>query len=273
MTVGAVGAVGPGSALGHRFEPFGSQHLVLLGLFVAGAVGVVLLGRAQRGRRSARVTGRVLAVLLTAVAVPGQVLQLTPGDFDLGTSLPLQLCDLAWVAAVCGLRTHRPLPVALTYYWGLTLTVQGILTPSLAEAFPDPRFLVFWGMHLLVVWSALYLTLGLGLGPGWRGYAWSVLVTAGWAVLVYAFDVACDVNYGYLVHKPASASLLDPLGPWPVYLLAGLVILLAGWALMTWPWVAARARAGADRAGPDVGSLTGCEARTPSSRSARPRRR
>ena len=37
-----------------------------------------------------------------------------------------------------------------------------------------------------------------------------------------------DVNYGYLNGKPASASLLDLLGPWPVYVFASLGVLLAG---------------------------------------------
>jgi hypothetical integral membrane protein (TIGR02206 family) len=225
-----------------RFQPYSAQHLALLVLFAAGAVAVVLLGRAQRGTTSARVTSRVLAVLILCVTIPSQAYQLTPGDYDLATSLPLQLCDLAWVAAVSGLWSHRSLPAALTYYWGLTLTAQGILTPSLAEAFPHPRFFAFWAMHLLVVWSALFLTLGLGLVPGWRDYRLSVAVTAAWALLAYLFDVALDVNYGYLVHKPGSASLLDPLGPWPVYIVASLGILLAGWALMTWPWVVAARR-------------------------------
>lgn len=236
------------------FEPYSGQHLTLLGVFVLGAVGVVLLGRAQRRSRSRQVTtGRVLAVLLCCVTVPGQAFQLTPGDFDLDTSLPLQLCDLAWVAAAWGLWTHRPLAVALTYYWGLTLTVQGVLTPSLAEAFPHPRFFAFWGMHLLVVWSALYLTLGLGLGPRWRDLRSSVAVTAVWAVVVYVVDVLLEVNYGYLVHKPGSASALDPLGPWPVYLVVGAALLVGGWALMTWPWNR-RGRRVAGRVGPGAGA-------------------
>jgi hypothetical integral membrane protein (TIGR02206 family) len=236
-----------------RFQAFTGQHYAVLVLLVVGAVALVRLGRARRGTPGGRRTGRVLAVLLTCVTVPSQVYQLTPGDYELGTSLPLQLCDVAWVAAVWGLWTHRPLAVALTYYWGLTLTVQGVVTPSLAEAFPHPRFWAFWGMHLLVVWSAFYLTLGLGLGPRWRDYRRAAAVTAGWAVAVYVVDVALGVNYGYLVHKPASASLLDPLGPWPVYLVVAAAVLLGVWALMTWPWAALAGGSRPGRAEPRPG--------------------
>jgi hypothetical integral membrane protein (TIGR02206 family) len=128
-------------------------------------------------------------------------------------------------------------PTALTYYWGLTLSVQGVLTPSLTQLFPSPRFFTFWAMHFLVVWSALYLTIGLGLGPRWREYRVAVLVTLVWALVVFGFDKLVDGNYGYLVHKPASASLFDLLGPWPVYLLASTALLIGVWALMTLPWV------------------------------------
>lgn len=227
-----------------RFEAFSGQHFGLLALFVAGAVGLVALGRMQRRSSSARLTSRVLAVAVACVAVSSQAFQLTPGDFDPATSLPLQLCDLASVTAVWALWSHRSLPTALTYYWGLTLTVQGVLTPSLAEEFPHPLFFAFWALHFLVVWTALFLTFGLGLGPRWRDYRMTVVVTLAWAVVVYLVDVTWDLNYGYLVRKPASTSLLDSMGPWPVYLLVAQGILLAGWALMTWPWVAARRRTG-----------------------------
>ena len=221
--------------LAARFDTFGGRHLALLGLFVVGAVAVVLLGRSQRGSDPTTFR-RGFAVAVACVAVPSQAFQLTPGDFDLGSSLPLQLCDFAWLTATWALWTRAPVPTALTYYWGLTLTVQGIVTPSLAQQFPHPRFLAFWAMHLLVVWAALYLTLGLGQGPRWREYRVAVLVTLVWAVVAYGFDVVLDVNYGYLVRKPASASLFDPLGPWPVYLMVATGLLLAVWALLTWPW-------------------------------------
>lgn len=223
--------------VGGRFQPFGSEHFLIIGLFLAGAVGVVLLGRSQRGTERARRFSRAFAVVIPCLAVPSQVYQLTPTDFSLGSSLPLQLCDLAWMTAVWALWTQHRVPVALTYFWGLTLSVQAIITPSLNDVFPDPRYFIFWGMHFLIVWAALYLSFGLGLGPRWREYRVTVAATVVWAMLVFVIDRMLGANYGYLDHKPESESLLDLLGPWPVYVFAAFAIVLAGWALMTWPWV------------------------------------
>ncbi|MEO7350988.1 MAG: TIGR02206 family membrane protein [Marmoricola sp.] len=225
-----------------RFESFSGQHVALLVLFVAGAVVLVLLGQRHRSTSSSRLTRRLLAIGVVCAAVPNQLYVLSPGVFRPGSAVPLELCDLAWMTAVWALWTRSPLPTALTYYWGLTLTVQGVVTPSLGHVFPEPQYFVFWAKHLLVVWSALYLTLGLGLGPTWREYRLAVGLTAVWAVVVYAFDKAFDANYGYLVHKPESASLLDAFGPWPAYIVVSMGILVAGWALITWPWVVAGRR-------------------------------
>lgn len=226
-----------------RFEVFGPSHQVALLLLLAGVVAILLFGRRHRATELAEQVGRGLAVVVLAVTVPLQALYFTPGYWDPDKTLPLQLCDLASVVAVYALWTRRRWAAALTYFWGLTLTSQAIITPDLAAGFPDPIFVLFWAMHLLVVWAAVYLVWGLGLGPSWRGYRIALVVTAVWAVTVFAFNVAAGTNYGYLNAKPSAASALDLLGPWPWYLLAEVAIVSAFWALITLPWAA---RAGAD---------------------------
>jgi hypothetical integral membrane protein (TIGR02206 family) len=224
--------------LAARFHSVTGQHFAILALFAIGCPVVIWLGRRQRGSVTEARSRRLFAGAILVVAIPLQILQFLPADWDLGTSLPFALCDLAWVASAYALWTRSWWAVALPFYWGITLTSQGIITPSLGETFPDPRFFGFWAHHFLVVWAALYLTWGLGLRPTWRGYRLTVIATAVWAAAAYAFNVIADTNYGYVNHKPSSASILDLLGPWPWYVLAEIAIVIVLWAAMTWPWAA-----------------------------------
>lgn len=229
-----------------RFEAYSGQHLMLGALFVAGLALVVLWGRSHRGTEAELRARRSFAMATALVGLGMQAYQLTPEDFVLATSLPLQLCDVATVTAVIALWTRSPRAAAFTYYVGLTLSLQGIITPSLAETFPHPRFFGFWALHFLVVWAAAYLTFGLGIRPTWRLYRFAAAATATWAVTVFAFNVVVGTNYGYLNRKPPVASVLDLLGPWPWYLVAEIVIVLTVWAvLLTWPWTRARRPAAA----------------------------
>lgn len=224
----------------NRFEAFGTSHLLMLAIFVVGIPLLVRHGRRVAGTPAEDRSRRVFAVAIVATAVPLQVLQLLPGDWDFATSLPLQLCDLAWMASAYALWTRRPWACALTYFWGLTLTSQALVTPGLVQDFPHPRFIGFWAMHLLVVWAAVHLTAGLRVRPTWRLYRSTVAVTLVWAVTVMAFNVAFGTNYGYLNGKPGTGSLLDLLGPWPWYVVTEITLVTGVWALITLPWTGVR---------------------------------
>lgn len=221
------------------FETFGPSHLIMLAVFVLGLWPVVVLGRRVRDTPGEMRTSRIYAVLIPCFTIPLQVIDFLPGNYDLQTTLPLQLCDFAWIAAVVALWTHRTTPVALTYYWGLALTTQALITPALNSNFPDPKFLAYWGMHLLIVWAAVFLTWGLGLQPTWRDYRRTVAITAAWAVMVFGVNLALGTNYGFLNRKPAT-SILDLLGPWPLYVVVEVALVAGVWALMTWPWERSR---------------------------------
>src|SRR5680860_1418663 len=225
-----------------EFETFGTSHLVMLIVFALGIWPVVRIGRGHRGTDAAVRFSRAFAVAIPLFTLPLQIIDFTPGEFDFATTLPIQLCDLAWLAATYALWTHRRYAVALTYYWGLILTSQGLLTPALVNDFPSPKFVAFWGVHLLIMWAAIYLTWGLGLRLTWRGFRSTVLTTLVWAVSVFTFNAITGTNYGFLNRKPSTPSLLDLMGPWPVYVVVEIGVVLLVWALITWPWVSASRR-------------------------------
>ena len=229
-------------SLASQFSAYGPSHWGVIAVFVIGAWLLVLIGRRQtepQARRFGRVLGAVTAVIYGA----SLIYTLNPPTID--GSVPLQLSDLATVVAAYAFWSQRHWAFALTYYWGLVLSTQALISPALnSPDFPNHEFLAFWALHLLVVWAAIYLTWGRRMRPDWRSYRFTVVVTAVWAAFTFAFDKIAGTNYGFLNHKPETASLLDLLGPWPVYIFIAATLICLVWALMTWPWERVRSRQG-----------------------------
>ena len=210
----------------------GPSQLAAIAVLMSGICAILMFARWAR-----RSTDRAFSIAIVAIALPMQLAQFTPKEWDFETSLPLQLCDWAWVAAAIALWTRSPLAATLTYLWGLTLTTQAIVTPTLTTPFPELRWWMFWAMHILVVWAAVYVLWAMKLYPTWRTYRLAVAVTLAWAVAMFIFNWALGTNYGYLNGKPPNApSAFDLLGPWPLYLIVEVAVVTAVWALLTWPW-------------------------------------
>ncbi|MBV8346422.1 MAG: TIGR02206 family membrane protein [Mycolicibacterium sp.] len=217
-----------------EFTPYGPSHWAVLAVFAIGAAALVWIGRRQ-SESQARLLRRVLAALTAAIYGAGLVYLLRSPT--IAASVPLRLTDLATVTAAYALWSQRPWAFALTYYWGLVLSTQALISPVLyAPDFPHYEFLEFWAIHLLVVWAAIYLTWGRRMRPQWRSYRIAIIATLLWAAVTFTFNKIAGTNYGFLNRKPATATLLDVLGPWPLYILTAGVIIAIVWALMTWPW-------------------------------------
>lgn len=226
-----------------EFTLYGSSHLVVLAMFVVVAAALVGLARRYGTTTGARRGERVAALVMVALWVGIVAYRVAVTWPDLPDAAPLHLSDLVSLSAAYALLSRRQWAFSLTYYWGLVLSTQALVSPVLrGPDFPARDFLVFWTTHLLVVWAAIYLTWGVRMRPGWRDYRRTVAVTACWAAGTMLFNALAGTNYGFLNSKPTTSSLLDVLGPWPVYLLPEIALILTAWALMTWPWTRSRTR-------------------------------
>jgi hypothetical integral membrane protein (TIGR02206 family) len=227
-------------SLAEDFEQYGPSHWGVIAVFIVGAVMLVWVGRRQTEYQARRL-GRILGALTAVIYAGILIYVLTPPSIEY--SVPLQLTDLATVAGAIALWSQRHWAYALTYYWGLVLSTQALISPALeGPDFPHYQFLAFWAIHLIVVWAAIYLTWGRGMRPTWRSYRIAVTVSAVWAAVTFTFNSVAGTNYGFLNRKPSTASLLDVLGPWPVYVFVATTLILLTWALMTWPWERIRHR-------------------------------
>jgi hypothetical integral membrane protein (TIGR02206 family) len=207
------------------FVPFGAAHVGALACVALVAGLLVLLVRARTGlAKSVRwvLAAGIVGLLSFELAVASR-----EGWLSWKTVLPLELCDAALVLAVATLLRPRRAPAEIVYFWAGSGTLVAMLTPELPWGFPRWEFVVFFGLHGLVLVAALVLVFGLGLRPR-PGAPWRMLgITAGWAAFVGLVNLVLGTNFMYLRHKPTVATPLDWMGPWPVYVgVCGIVALV-----------------------------------------------
>ena len=201
------------------------EHVVPLGLLVAVAVLLCVAARRAPGRWIDAVAVAI-AVVIVGAELSWQPYVLRNHAWSPATSLPIQLCDVGGFAAAAALLWRQLLLVEVAYFWGLGGTLQAVLTPDLREHFPSFPYIQFYLTHDLVILAALFLVIGLRLHPRPGAVRRVFLLTLAFAGLVGLIDLVSGGNYMYLRQVPAAGSLLNLMGPWPWYILAGAVMTL-----------------------------------------------
>lgn len=214
-------------------ELLAPEHLVALAVIAAGVTASIFAARASPGRWL-----KVLAVVLVIDEVSWWVYLLAGGvpGSRLAQSLPLQLCDVAIFVAAAALWTRNQLLVEVTYFWGIAGTLQALLTPDLPQHFPSYPYWQYYIAHGGVVAAALLLVIGMRLHPRPWAVARVAAITVAYAAFVFAVDLMTASDYMYLRAKPSSATLLDVLGPWPVYVLCASLIGIVLFAVLDAPF-------------------------------------
>jgi hypothetical integral membrane protein (TIGR02206 family) len=207
-------------------QQFSGEHIAALAVLAVG-VGVAVWAPPRRGGPWAPGVARGLAVAILVAYVTEYVANAVEGTWSVRQNLPLHLTDAVTLVAIAALWSPRPLLVEIAYFWALTASLQAVVTPDLGQAFPSVFYFTYFATHIGVVVAACLLVFGLRMTPRpgavWRVYA----VTAAFAAFVGVADLITGANYMYLRHKPERSSLLDVMGPWPAYILAGAAFGLA----------------------------------------------
>lgn len=204
---------------------FSAEHIAALAVT---AIAVAWAVRERPGPRAAR----ALSLLMGAAFVAEQVAYVAVGEWSARVNLPLQLTDAVTLVSILALWRPRPALVELLWFWVLTGSLLATVTPDLAQPFPDVRYFTYFVVHAGAFVALAILVFGRGVWPRpgamWRAYA----ATLAWAALAALGDLATGGNYMFLRHKPARASLLDLMGPWPIYIAAAGVLALALYAAL-----------------------------------------
>ncbi len=213
---------------------FGPLHV---GLLVVTAAAAVVLSRLCRQERIPRRAVRL------AIGYGLVVNELIWWKFRYShegihlQNLPLQLCDATlWMSAAASIKPASPL-VEFAYFAGIAGAGMALLTPDLWSPWPTYPAIYFFVAHGGIVIAVSVLVFGgaapLRAGAVWRAFA----MLLGFTAAIGAVNAAAGTNFMYLCRKPRNASLLDALGPWPMYLVAGAVVAFGLFWLL---WLPAR---------------------------------
>ena len=223
-------------------DPFGAAHIS--GLAVSIVVGAVFIWAARSGRWPlAQGRAEIVLAMLLLAAYPAMIVARYIDGIEVSVDVmyPVHLCDVAALTGFFALVFRHALAAELTYFWGLAGTAQALLTPATCYDFPHLAYFVYFQLHSGVVIAALYLPLGLG----WRPRKGAVLRVWVWGIGYVAFaglvDFIAGANYAFLREK-ADGSLMEVLGPWPVYIAGMVGLALVLFALLGLPFVRPRTK-------------------------------
>lgn len=203
---------------GAPFILFGMTHLVVLAL-----ITLVNLCLALLRRRFTALQRRIIRYTLTVILVGGEtswhIWMLATDQWIIQIMLPLWLCSLTiWISPLMLLAKNQ-FAYEFVYFMGILGGSQAVLTPDLGSyGFPHFRFIEFLLVHGTLVTAPLYMTLVEGYRPNWRSLLRVALIMLPYLGLVTLVNFQINSNYLYTAGKLPTPSLLDVLGPWPVYI-------------------------------------------------------
>jgi hypothetical integral membrane protein (TIGR02206 family) len=227
------------------FRPFGPAHLAILAAVVAAAAALAALARWRPV--AARPIQLGLAGALAAIELAWYANIVALGRVRPPHGLPLELCNVVALLAIYVLLRPRPWALELLYYLGIAGSGMALLTPNVGAPLSAFTVAAFFLTHGGVVAAALFLVWSGALRPRPRSWLTAFLVVNGYAAAVGLFDLASGTNYMFLCRKPEAPTLLDVLGPWPVYIMAGEGVALVLFAALYAPFKR-HARPAGDRA-------------------------
>ena len=217
------------------FVRWSAPHIIALILTVLIAALVLWLGSRmqERGRyRLCRVLGGIVLFQLVSEYIwRACVDDYGPWQYN----LPLHFCSFMSVFAFIALWWRVRRACAIVYFGVLVGSIQGLITPAMADGYPSMAFFVFFIAHSLLLVVALAIPVLLG----WRARGWddlkTLLMMDAYLLLIHPINLWLSTNYGYTMGAPIPGTLLDYLGPAPWYYLWAQLPVLAMLRLLMLP--------------------------------------
>jgi len=204
---------------GEPFQIFDTNHLAALGSILFIILLLVLSRKKMMNKNKENIRDTIAAILIVN-EIAWHLWAYFYDTWTLQKMLPLHVCSiLVWLSALMLInKSYRIYEFA--YFLGIGGALQSVLTPDAGiYGFPHFRFFQTFISHGLIIIAAIYMTVIEKMRPTWKSIIRVFAFSNIYMVIVFGINTYLGSNYLYVNHKPPTASILDLLPEWPIYIL------------------------------------------------------
>lgn len=202
------------------FHPFTPHHWFSSIAFASIALTLVYLGGKLRDTpRELAIRGAIVGAMLIS-----QTLMLAywaePARFTWAESMPLHMCDIvAWMIPFALITRARWIST-IVFFWGLGLTTQAFIQPTLLHGIRHGVYWFFWTQHAGILLGGLYIWWVDGYRPRVKDLAFVAALSALAGATTALVNWQTGWSYFFTgPSTPENETLIDHLGPWPLRVL------------------------------------------------------
>ncbi|WP_083678198.1 YwaF family protein [Lacinutrix venerupis] len=162
------------------------------------------------------------------------------GGYSIVTDLPLYLCSFMALFVFTFTHSRKYWLYEILLFWIIAGTSQAVITPDISKGFLSFEYLRYWIAHLGLLVIIFYATFVLNMRPKFKSVFKSFFALQLYMLIIFGINYVLGGNYSYLNEKPKSASLLDYLGDWPMYLLVVELMILPYFLIIYLPFYIAK---------------------------------
>ncbi len=224
-----------------EFAAWGVSHVAVLVASVLAYGALVVWARRQSPERQQR-AGTFVGAIPVTVFVVFNVFRFAIGDWSKHVDIPLNLCPIVSFALPWVLGPRRSFRVfEVVYFFSLVGCMQALVTPNLFEEAPHYMFWRYWLLHVSIIGAVAYAVAVYGLRPRLSSLVRAYVALVVYVVVAKGLNTVLGTNYAFTQRKLDTASILDALGPYPVYIVQALGVALALFVLVYLPvWIGTR---------------------------------
>jgi len=195
------------------------QHIVPIATAIVFTIVLLLFAKHKLNQAQQKRVFKCLGYFVSLTVFVFHIHLIVKGNYSLVTDLPLFLCSFMALFIFVFTNTRKYWLFEVLLFWIIAGTSQAVITPDVPIGFPSLSYLRYWIAHLGLLIIIFYAIFVFKMKPTLKSVFKSFFAIQIYMFFVFGINYFLGANYSYLNKKPGSASVLDYLGDWPIYLL------------------------------------------------------